>query len=165
MAEPVIDCRLAAAPFDAAALLAELQQRAGDDGANPGAVASFAGIARGRDAQGERLTALDLQAHDRLTLPSMQAIARDTSERFEPSHLLVIHRHGRILPGEAIVLVAAVASHRRAALLAVDYAMDRLKTEAVFWKREVGPGGSRWIEPTQADRAAAANWDNDRGTG
>ena len=71
----------------------------------------------------------------------------------------VVHRCGAIAPGEAIVFVAAAAVHRRAAFEAVDYLMDRLKTDALFWKREDGVDGPRWIEPTGGDRADRARWD------
>jgi molybdopterin synthase catalytic subunit len=66
--------------------------------------------------------------------------------------LLVIHRFGPILPGEPIVLVAALSAHRAAAFAAVEELMDFLKTDAPFWKREIGPNGARWIEPTAEDR-------------
>ena len=73
--------------------------------------------------------------------------------------MLAVHRHGRVQPGEPIVFVAASAPHRRAALEAVDYMMDRLKTEAVFWKREDYSSGSTWIEPTEADYADRGRWE------
>ena len=70
----------------------------------------------------------------------------------------MVHRCGEISPGETIVFVAAAAPHRREAFAAADYLMDRLKTEAAFWKRETGPAGARWIEPLDEDRAARARW-------
>ena len=73
----------------------------------------------------------------------------------------MIHRYGRMLPGEAIVLVAALSKHRREALQAVDYLMDRLKTEAPFWKKEVRPTAREWIEPRSDDRDARAKWDKE----
>ena len=72
--------------------------------------------------------------------------------------LLVIHRVGAIAAGEAIVLVAASSAHRMSALAAVSEVMDHLKTEAPIWKKEVGAAGARWVEPTAADRRAAAGW-------
>ncbi|MBU3971554.1 MAG: molybdenum cofactor biosynthesis protein MoaE, partial [Alphaproteobacteria bacterium] len=80
------------------------------------------------------------------------------AERFAVTDLVVVHRGGDIIPGETIVFVAAAAAHRRAAFEAADYIMDRLKTEAAFWKREAGPSGARWIEPVEEDRAALARW-------
>ena len=78
--------------------------------------------------------------------------------RFDVSDLLVVHRCGDVAAGEAIVFVAASSPHRRAAFLAADYLMDRLKTDAAFWKREDGVDGSRWIEPTGQDQADRKRW-------
>jgi molybdopterin synthase catalytic subunit len=78
--------------------------------------------------------------------------------RFDVTAVKIVHRHGEVRPGEAIVFVAAASVHRRAAFEAADYMMDRLKTEAVFWKREDAVDGSRWIEPTDADRFERARW-------
>ena len=72
----------------------------------------------------------------------------------------LMHRFGRLDPGEAIVFVAAAAEHRRGAFDAVDCVMDRLKTEAAFWKREVGPSGARWIEARDCDRDDRRRWDD-----
>lgn len=141
--------------IDPAALLAAFAASA----SGAGAIASFTGLARPTAQDGAALTALILESHATLTLASMQAIAQDAANRFALTHLLVTHRHGPIAPGEAIVFVAAAAAHRRAAFDAVDYAMDRLKTEAIFWKREDSKTGSQWIEPTNADHAAAAAWE------
>ena len=88
----------------------------------------------------------------------MDDIARAASERFAVSAIAALHRFGAVLPGETIVFVAVASRHRRAAFEAADYAMDRLKTDAVFWKREDAVDGSRWIEPTDADRAERARW-------
>lgn len=145
---------LADTAFDPAAELAAFT--AGLDG--EGAVVSFTGHARARARDGSAVGELVLEAYRSVTLASMQAIAADAHARFAITRSHVIHRHGAIAPGEAIVFVATASAHRRAAFEAADYLMDRLKTEAVFWKREVGDGASRWIEPTEADRADAARW-------
>ena len=88
----------------------------------------------------------------------MEEIVRDAHLRFEVTRCHVVHRYGRIIPGEAIVFVAAAARHRRAAFEAADYIMDRLKTEAVFWKREEGDFGTAWIEPSDEDAADVGRW-------
>ena len=80
------------------------------------------------------------------------------SARFQIASTRVVHRCGQILPGEPIVFAAAAARHRRAAFEAADYLMDRLKTEAMFWKREDGPDGSNWIEPTSRDYIDRDRW-------
>lgn len=124
-----------------------------------GAVVSFCGLARGRSGDGAEVSYLDLHHHPRLTLPSLEAAAREAATRFDADDVLVVHRCGTIAPRETIVFVAAAARHRRAAFLAADFLMDRLKTEAVFWKKERGVDGPRWIEPTEEDRAALARWE------
>lgn len=129
-----------------------------DGRASDGAVVSFVGLARGVARDGGEVTALRLDWHPVMTERSILQIARDGETRFGVSDLLVVHRCGAIAPGEAIVFVAAAAPHRRDAFLAADHVMDRLKTEAAFWKRESGPGGDHWIEPTENDRADLARW-------
>lgn len=148
-------CTLAPEPFDPVAELAALRISEG----NVGAVASFTGVARGGTAGGT-ISGLFLEHHDRLTLRSMQDIAAAARTRFDVAELRIVHRRGMVYPGEPIVFVAATSAHRRAALDAVNYLMDRLKTDAMFWKREDLPDGSRWIEPTGADGAARAAWDD-----
>lgn len=126
---------------------------------NAGGVVSFCGLARGRDADGRIVATLRLERHPRLTERSLEQIARDAADRFDVSDILVVHRWGTIPPGDVIVFVAAAARHRRAAFLGADYLMDRLKTDAVLWKKEEGIDGGRWIEPTEEDRAAVASWE------
>jgi molybdopterin synthase catalytic subunit len=123
-----------------------------------GAVASFLGIARPLAADGERVERLVLDHHPRLTLLSLDEIAAAARERFDTSSLRIVHRCGAVAPGETIVFVAAAAVHRRAAFEAADYMMDRLKTDAVLWKREDRPGGSHWIEPREDDYSALERW-------
>lgn len=123
-----------------------------------GAVVSFCGVARGSTRQGERVESLHLDHYPGMTERSLEEIAHDGAARFEVNDVLVIHRCGTIQPGEAIVFVAAASPHRRAAFLAADYLMDRLKTEAVFWKKEQGVDAARWIEPTDEDRSDRDRW-------
>lgn len=146
--------RLADAPFAAERELAEFAAGL----AGEGAVASLLGIARPGSADGERVERLVLDHHPRLTLRSLEEIAAAALERFAISSLRIVHRCGAVAPGETIVFVAAAAVHRRAAFEAADYVMDRLKTDAVFWKREDRPGGSHWIEPREDDHSARERW-------
>ena len=134
-------------------LAALIGQATGD-----GAVVSFAGIARPGSKGGEAISRLVLEHHPALTLQSLEDIAVEAAARFDVSHVRVVHRCGDIAAGEPIVFAGAAAPHRREAFEAADYLMDRLKTEAVFWKREVGEGGSQWIEPTDADYADRERW-------
>lgn len=149
-----IEARLCHDPIDPGAELTSFSS----DGA--GAMVSFTGIARGTSKAGEKVTKLFLDHHPRLTPASLDTIASVAAKRFDLLAILVLHRAGDVAPGEPIVLVAAAAAHRRAAFEAVDYAMDRLKTDAIFWKREDGFGGSAWIEPTDHDRVARARWED-----
>lgn len=125
-----------------------------------GAVVSFMGLARPETKTGEAITQLFLDHYPGMTEASLAAIANATVDRFKPESLFVVHRCGAIKPGEAIVFVAASSIHRRTAFLAADYAMDLLKTEAMFWKREDCESGARWVEPTDADHLATARWNH-----
>ena len=141
-------------PIDPTALLGRVEAEC----MGAGAVASFTGLARGTGKDGSPIPALVLHSYRGVTLASIQAIVNEAKVRFELIHAHVSHRSGRILAGEAIVFVAAVAPHRAAALDGVAFIMDRLKTEAVFWKYEETPAGKCWIEPTDDDYARAQKW-------
>lgn len=146
--------RLQTEPFDPGALLADFTSTRGD----VGAVASFTGVARAA-TDGSAVEALELDCYLALAEPVIGGYADEAKARFGLIDVLVVHRHGHIAPGEPIVFVAASAGHRRAALEAVEFLMDRLKTEAPFWKREHGPEGARWIEPRASDYEDAARWE------
>lgn len=120
------------------------------DGA--GALASFVGYCRAQSAEG-RVEHLHLDHYPGFTETEIARLATATAQRHAVIDLLVIHRVGAVTAGDPIVLVAALAAHRAGAFAAVSELMDYLKTDAPFWKREVGEGQSRWIEPTDADRA------------
>jgi molybdopterin synthase catalytic subunit len=140
-------------PFDAAALLADFSARA----AGAGAIASFTGLVRGEN-DGAAVSSLTLEHHPGLTEKVIAAIGGDAALRFALTDIMIVHRHGAMVPGEAIVFVAAAAPHRRAAFDAVEHVMDRLKTEAPFWKREQRSDGAHWLEARDSDREARARW-------
>lgn len=119
-----------------------------------GAVCSFVGEVRGEDG----VEALELLHYDRMTVRGMERLARNAGGRFALMGLIIVHRTGIMLPGEPIVLVSACASHRRAAIDAVDYCMDHLKADSWFWKREKREGNWHWVEPRTADHADLARW-------
>lgn len=146
-----IEARLAHAPFQPE------RELAGFAAEGAGAVVSFTGLARGETRDGAKVDGLYLDHHPRLTERSLRDIAASAA-RFDVAAVRIVHRCGAIAPGEAIVFVAAAGRHRRAAFDAVDCLMDQLKTDAVFWKREDGVDGARWIEPTEGDRADRARW-------
>jgi molybdopterin synthase catalytic subunit len=134
--------------------LAELTESARGDGA----IVNFVGLARPQSHDGEGVDALVLEHHPVLTRQSLEEIAVGCAERFDVSHVRVVHRCGTVTAGEPIVFAGAASLHRRAAFNAVDYLMDRLKTDAVFWKREVGDAGSRWVEPSGSDYSDHERW-------
>lgn len=123
-----------------------------------GAVASFVGLARAEQGQA---AALELEAYPGFTDAAIAAFAEAAKVRFGLHDYCIVHRTGRIAPGEAIVFVATAAGHRRAAFEACDFLMDYLKSRAPFWKKEHGPDGDRWIEPTDRDRTDAQRWDQE----
>jgi molybdopterin synthase catalytic subunit len=134
--------------------LAELTEAARGDGA----IITFVGLARPESKAGHAVDAVVLDHHPTLTRQSLEDIAVACAERFDVSHVRVVHRCGTIPAGEPIVFAGAASINRRAAFQAMDYLMDRLKTEAVFWKREVGDEGGKWVEPTEADYADRDRW-------
>jgi molybdopterin synthase catalytic subunit len=149
-----VTSRLQSESFDAAAELAQFMAGRTDDGA----VVSFTGLARGVAKSGDSVEKLILDHYPGMTEASIEAIAEAGSRKFDVSDVLVVHRCGEIAPGEAIVFVATASRHRGEAFACADYLMDRLKTEAAFWKREEGAGASRWIDPTETDRERRARW-------
>jgi molybdopterin synthase catalytic subunit len=121
-----------------------------------GAVAGFIGIARG---EGGAATALELEAYPGFTEAEIAKMVETAMRRFSLHDALVVHRHGPIAPGEPIVMVATASAHRREAFEACDFLMDYLKSRAPFWKKEHGPAGARWVEPTARDLDDIARWD------
>lgn len=120
-----------------------------------GGTVSFTGKVRG----GDGVKALELSHYEMLTLPGMKDLSEEAYERFAVEGLLVWHRSGMMHPGDAIVLVAAAARHRRDAFQAADFLMDHLKSAAWFWKRELRDGEWHWVEPRDQDHADLARWD------
>ena len=142
-------------PIDPARLLAEFI--AASEGA--GAIASFTGLVRNAH-DGARVEGLWLDHHERITAEAMVEIGEAARARFALTALAIVHRVGAVGPGEPIVFVAAAAAHRRAAFDAVDYMMDRLKTDAPLWKRETRGDGEHWIEARADDHRDRARWEN-----
>ena len=144
------DVRLLADAFDPGALVEQFTA------ANPGlgGICTFVGEVRNDTG----VEALELSHYERLTLPNMKELADKAFARFDLMGLLMVHRVGRMFPGEPIVCVSAAAKHRRGAIDAVDYCMDHLKAAAWFWKREKRDGEWSWIEPRSHDYADLARW-------
>ncbi|MBI0435621.1 molybdenum cofactor biosynthesis protein MoaE [Roseomonas sp. KE0001] len=125
--------------------------------ADVGGIASFLGLCRADDG----IAALVLEHYPGMTERALAAIAAEAEARWPLTGCTVVHRVGRILPGEPIVLVLAASAHRAAALEACAFLIDWLKTRAPFWKREeFADGRERWVEARAGDDAAAARWRN-----
>lgn len=144
--------RLQTEPFEPGALLTAFAAGRTETGA----VASFTGIAR---AEAGATTTLELEAYPRFTDAEIARIGGAAAERWGLQDWLVVHRVGKIDPGEPVVFVATASRHRREAFEACDHLMDYLKSRAPFWKKEHGPDGDRWIEPTDRDRTDAQRWE------
>jgi molybdopterin synthase catalytic subunit len=145
--------RVQEAPFDVGAELFRLTRGRTDIGA----LATFVGLVR--DIAGDRpISAMTLEHYPGMTESKLIEIEAEANRRWPLQASLIVHRYGRMLPGEPIVLVATASEHRAAALEACAFLIDWLKTKAPFWKLEEGPGGSRWVEARSTDDEAAARW-------
>ncbi|MBI4741489.1 MAG: molybdopterin synthase catalytic subunit MoaE [Betaproteobacteria bacterium] len=148
--------RVQEADFDVGAELAALRQ--GD--ARIGAIASFVGVVRdindGASVSG--ISEMTLEHYPGMTEKALEAIVAEAKARWEIFDALVIHRVGRLLPTEQIVLVAVTGAHRGETFAACEFVMDYLKTRAPFWKREVTPDGARWVDARETDESAAERW-------
>jgi molybdopterin synthase catalytic subunit len=119
-----------------------------------GAVVTFSGIVRGDGG----LTAMEIEHYPGMTEAALADHAAAAVARFGLTDALVIHRHGRLLPGEPIMMVATAAGHRGDALAAAEFLMDWLKSRAPFWKKEIGPQGAAWVAARAADEDALGRW-------
>jgi molybdopterin synthase catalytic subunit len=153
MAGVVPAIRIQREDFDIAAEIAGLTRARSDIGA----VVTFSGLCR--DEQGA-LSALELEHYPGMAEAEIGRIAAEATERWPLQGLTVIHRHGKIAPGENIVLVVAASSHRQAAFEAANFLMDYLKSRAPFWKKEHRADGTEggWVEAKEADDRAADRW-------
>ena len=149
-----IDVRVQVAAFDAAHEADALTAGRRDIGA----LVTFTGLCR--DESGT-LAALHLEHYPGMAEAEVLAVAQEAARRFPIFAMTVIHRSGRIVPGEPIVFVAATSAHRAAAFSAADFLMDYLKTSAPFWKKEQRADGANggWVAAKESDDAAAARWD------
>jgi len=123
-----------------------------------GAIASFVGLARDLN-EGSGVQAMTLEHYPGMTEKALAALIDEANARWALLDVTVIHRVGRLLPGDSIVLVVVASSHRGEAFAACEFIMDYLKTRAPFWKKEETPQGERWVDARASDDAAAARWD------
>lgn len=147
--------RIQAEDFDSESEIAALT----DGRTDIGAVVAFTGLCR---ADGDDLAALELEHYPGMAEAQIRRIAEQAITRWPLHGVLAIHRHGRIAPGERIVLVAATSVHRQAAFDGANFVMDFLKTEAPFWKKEHWADGSagEWVSAKDADDEARKRWAN-----
>jgi molybdopterin synthase catalytic subunit len=145
--------RLQREPFDAGAEAAKLARGREDIGA----LITFTGICRGTE-NGEPIAALTLEHYPDMAEAEIMRHAAEAASRWPLLGLTVIHRYGRITPGENIVLVVTASSHREAAFSAAEFLMDYLKTRAPFWKQVETASGKTWIAAKAADDTAAGRW-------
>ena len=148
--------------FDPGQALAELTAGRTDIGG----IASFVGLVRDM-ADGKDLSAMTLEHYPGMTEKMLGKIEREAMARWPLSGCLIIHRYGRMEPGERIVMVAAASAHRQAALEACAFLIDWLKTKAPFWKLEESRDGesAEWVSARDSDDSAAARWEGPKGAG
>lgn len=120
-----------------------------------GAVVSFTGLVRD---EGGKLSAMEIEHYPGMTERAISAMVEEAVRRWSLADALVIHRHGRLAPGEAIMMVATAAPHRGDAFASADYLMDYLKSRAPFWKKEIGADGAEWVAAKDADEDALKRW-------
>ncbi len=139
--------------FDIGAELAALTAGRGDIGG----IASFVGLVRDM-AEAGAIGAMTLEHYPGMTEKKLAEIEAEANRRWPLTASLIVHRYGRLEPGERIVLVATASAHRAAALESCQFLIDWLKTQAPFWKLEETAAGSRWVAAREGDEAAAKRW-------
>ncbi|MEQ6248919.1 molybdenum cofactor biosynthesis protein MoaE [Sulfitobacter sp. HNIBRBA3233] len=142
-------------PFDLGRETAEFARARTD----MGAVVTFTGVVR--DLPGSTLHAMEIEHYPGMTEGALKKIATEARDRFALGDVLVIHRFGRLTPGEMIMMVATAAPHRKDAFDAAEFLMDYLKSRAPFWKREITEDGAAWVAARDADERALERWSGD----
>jgi molybdopterin synthase catalytic subunit len=150
--------RLQREPFDIAAEVQKLSRSRTDIGA----VVTFSGICRGAE-NAAPIKALTLEHYPDMAEAEIARHVAQAQARWNLLGVTVIHRHGRIAPGEDIVLVVTASSHRKDAFAAAEFIMDYLKTRAPFWKQVENVDGTTWVDAKSSDDAAAARWQSQGG--
>lgn len=145
--------RLQREDFDVAAEVAALTRGRTD----VGAVVNFIGICRA-GPEDDRISAMTLDHYPEMAQAELERIEAEARERWPLQGVSIIHRHGRLVPGDNIVLVVTASMHRQAAFEAASFLMDYLKTRAPFWKKEERASGTGWVAAKNEDDAAAARW-------
>jgi len=139
-------------PFDLSAEVSAFAQV----GPNTGAVVTFTGVVR--DLVSGDLDVMEIEHYPGMTERALTKIAQEAMERWSLGDVLVIHRYGRMKPGDQIMMVATASRHRVAAFEAAEYLMDYLKSRAPFWKKEFTKDGAEWVEAKDEDEDALSRW-------
>lgn len=139
--------------FDAATITQQLCNQRKDIGA----VVHFWGLVRDQ-SEDENLIALELEHYPGMTEKALSDIAQKATQLWDIIDIAIVHRVGRLLPSDNIVLVVVVSAHRTQAFQACEFIMDYLKTRAPFWKKEISTHGEQWVEARQSDQAKADEW-------
>lgn len=142
--------------FDVGAEIRGLRQ----DQPGVGAVAAFVGVVRDLN-EGEGVASMTLEHYPGMTERALEQIEQRARSRWNLAEILVIHRVGELQPTDQIVLVVVTSRHRGEAFAACEFVMDYLKTEAPFWKKELTPEGSRWVDARESDDAARSRWERE----
>lgn len=140
------------APFD----LGQEAQTFAAGHSDMGAVVTFTGVVR--DTEDTPLEAMEIEHYPGMTEKALSKIASEAASRWNLGDVLVIHRFGRLVPGEMIMMVATAARHRKDAFEAAEFLMDYLKSRAPFWKREVSEEGASWVAARDEDESALQRW-------
>jgi molybdopterin synthase catalytic subunit len=150
---PTIDIDIQQADF----AVAEQEQSLLSAALGAGAIATFTGYVRNNNDD-RQVACMELEHYPGMTQKSIDAIAREACQRWSVLAIRVIHRVGRLKPGERIVYVGVASAHRGDAFAACEFIMDYLKTRAPFWKKETTERGERWVEARKSDHTAAERW-------
>lgn len=150
---PVMAVSVQEADFDVAALQEALHSGAQEEGA----VATFTGYVR-RSNEQRQVHSMELEHYPGMTENSIAEILRQAADRWPLLAASVVHRVGKLAPGDRIVWVGVSSPHREAAFSACEFIMDYLKTRAPFWKKELGPDGGHWVEAREHDTSRATRW-------
>ncbi len=138
-------------PFDMGAEV----RRFANSVSGAGAIVTFSGLVRD---DGGKLTAMEIEHYPAMTERAVEAIRVEAMERWALLGAVIVHRYGRLEPGEQIMMVATAARHRADAFAAAEFLMDYLKSRAPFWKKEIGPDGEQWVAARDDDEEALARW-------
>ena len=138
-------------PFDMGAEV----RRFANSVSGAGAIVTFSGLVRD---DGGKLTAMEIEHYPAMTERAVEAIRMEAMERWALLGAVIVHRYGRLEPGEQIMMVATAARHRADAFAAAEFLMDYLKSRAPCWKKETGPDGERWVAARDEDEEALARW-------